>query len=219
MCGVLAVVDSAGEVRRVSVIEAIAVAFGIICVALTVRENVWCWPTGLCSVTLYVWIFFGAKLYSDMGLHVVYVIVSIYGWHNWLHGGQSGGELRVSRLSGGQRIAWALVGTLATAALGAAMARWTDAALPYWDATTTAFSLVAQWLMAKKKIDNWYFWIFVDVIAAGVYIVKQLYLTAGLYVVYLALCVAGVIRWRRSLQGALQFVAPADAESTVLVSR
>ena len=92
-----------------------------------------------------------------------------------------------------------MLGAAGTAALGGAMARYTDAALPYWDAATTVLSLVAQYLLARKVLENWEFWIVVDVIAVGVYLTKELYLTSGLYAVFLILAVIGLITWMRNL--------------------
>jgi nicotinamide mononucleotide transporter len=181
-------------------IEATAVVFGLLAVWFVVRQNIWCWPTGLVQVSLYVFIFFQVKLYSDVILHLIYVVLQIYGWVHWLYGGEDRGELPVSRLAGRSFIGWILVAGVGTGAWGAVMARTTDAAVPYGDAFTTAASLIAMWLMARKHIENWHFWIAVDVIAIGIYLYKDLYLTSGLYVAFLILSIAGLIAWRRSLE-------------------
>ena len=181
-----------------STIEVVAVIFGLVCVWLTVRENVWCWPTGLVMVVLYIVIFFRAKLYSDMGLQVIYVVMQVYGWHNWLRGGKGKTELRVSRISRRGAVFWVSIGLAGTGSLGFVMSTWTDASLPHWDAATTVLSLIAQWLMAKKILESWVFWIVVDVLCVGVYTYKALHLTAGLYAVFLGLATAGLIAWRKS---------------------
>ena len=91
-----------------NLIEALATIFGLLCVWLTTRQNVWCWPTGLVQVFLYIFVFYDAKLYSDMILHIIYVVMQIYGWYHWLHGGENAATLQVSIL--GKRIApWILV--------------------------------------------------------------------------------------------------------------
>ena len=182
-----------------SVIEIVAVCFGVACVWLTIRQNIWCWPTGLVQVVLFIWIFYQAKLYSDVMLHVVYVVLGFYGWWYWLHGGREAKQLPVTRLPSKHLVLWIMLGAAGTAALGGAMARYTDAALPYWDAATTVLSLVAQYLLARKVLENWEFWIVVDVIAVGVYLTKELYLTSGLYAVFLILAVIGLITWMRNL--------------------
>lgn len=180
-------------------IEIWATLFGLACVALTVRQNIWCWPTGLVMVTLYIVIFHDAKLYSDMGLQVVYVFMQIYGWWRWLHP-DDGDELPVTTLSRREWAAWWAVGIAGTVALGRFMSTQTDAALPYPDAATTVLSLVAQWLMAQKRLANWVFWIVVDVIAIGVYYVKELYPTTVLYAVFLILATSGYLVWRGTLR-------------------
>ena len=184
-------------------VEAVAVVFGVACVVLTVRQNIWCWPTGLVQVALYVLIFYRARLYSDLLLHVFYVGLQIYGWRNWMTGRSSAGaELLVSKLSR-RALVGAWVGSLVGAtAWGELMARFTNTAAPHADAFIAVASLVAQYLLARKKIDNWYFWIAVDLVAIGVYWSRDLRLTAGLYSLFLALCGAGLLAWRRSLSHA-----------------
>ncbi|MFC1829651.1 nicotinamide riboside transporter PnuC [Thermodesulfobacteriota bacterium] len=181
-------------------IEAIAVVFGLICVWLTVRQNIWCWPTGLVQVALYIFIFYRVKLYSDLILHVIYVILQIYGWHHWLHGGKDRKTLPVSTLGLHSRLAWPAAAVVGTVGWGYLMATFTDAAVPYGDAFTTMASLIAQWLMARKKLESWLFWISVDVFAIGIYWYKSLHLTSGLYAVFLILATLGWFAWRKSLR-------------------
>lgn len=186
-----------------SAIEWIAAVFGLVSVWLTVREHIACWPTGLVMVTLYVWVFYQARLYADMGLQVVYIGLQVYGWYEWLHGGPGRTELRVSR-AGTLELAGLLgLAGVFTGALGYGLDRWTDAAMPYWDSAITGLSLVAQWMLARKQLESWIFWIVVDVLAIGVFWAKQLYPTTGLYVVFLGMAVMGYLEWRRSLKSPL----------------
>ena len=180
-------------------IEAVAVALGIACVFLTVRQNMWCWPTGLVQVVLYIEIFYNARLYSDMLLQIVYVVLQAYGWYHWSNGKSAlRTDLPVTSLTPRQIGAW-LVATLAAAgAWGELMSRFTDAAAPHADAFIAAASLVAQYLLARKKLESWYWWIAVDLVAIAVYWSRDLRLTSGLYAVFLGLCLAGVLQWRRS---------------------
>ncbi|TFH46317.1 MAG: nicotinamide riboside transporter PnuC [Lysobacterales bacterium] len=184
-------------------IEAIAVVFGVICVWLTVKQNIWCWPTGLVQVFLFIFIFYNAKLYSDLILHVIYVGMQIYGWNHWLRGGKEKASLPVSTMRIPGRLVWGLVCIIGTFAWGWLMKSFTDAAVPYADAFTTVTSLVAQWLMARKRLESWWFWIAVDVIAIGVYFYKELYLTTGLYAVFLVLATIGFIAWRKDLRAVI----------------
>jgi len=190
--------------------EVAGVAFGVVAVWLTVRENVWCWPIGIVNVVLSAIVFHQAKLYADMGLQVVYVALCLYGWYAWLHGGADRGALLVSRTPGLAAGGLAAAGVVFAAGLGAFLRGHTDAALPFWDASTASFSLVAQWMQTRKWIENWLVWIAVDAVYVGMYVVKGLFLMAGLYAVFLALAVAGLLAWRRSL-ARVSVMSPAGA--------
>lgn len=180
--------------------EIIGTVLGVIGVALMIRQSVWGWPVGIVQVAVYGWVFFGAKLYSDAILQVFFFVIQIYGWWHWAHGDErTQARLPVSRLSGRAILAWVAVGLLATLGWGELMGRTTDAALPRWDAFILMFSLIAQWLQARKKVECWAGWMIVNVVAIGVYWVKELRLTAGLYAVFLVLAVAGHFSWKRSL--------------------
>jgi nicotinamide mononucleotide transporter len=192
----------AGVLAEMSPYELAAAFFGIVAVWLTTLENVWCWPIGLVNVGLYVLVFYEAKLYADMGLQVIYVALLVYGWWQWLHGGNGQGTLTVSRTPSRALGLLAALGVAGAAVLGLTLYRHTDAALPFWDSSLTSFSLVAQWMQARKWIENWPLWIVVDVVYVGMYVYKKLYLTAGLYAVFIGLAVLGLVQWRRSLAAA-----------------
>ena len=179
--------------------EVLAVIFGIVSVYLSTREHIWSWPTALVNVALYFVVFFEAKLYADMGLQVVYFGLSLYGWYEWLYGGENRTELHVSRTSRSLGVRLLVIGVASAAILGTMLARFTDAALPYLDSATTSTSLVAQWMMTRKILENWIVWAVVDVVYVGMFIFKKLYLTAGLYAVFLVLAIMGYVQWKRSL--------------------
>jgi len=180
------------------VVELAAVAFGVASVVLSIRQHIWCWPTGLVMVVLYIFIYYRTRLYSDMGLQVVYVALQIYGWWHWLHGGRERGELKVSRLSRAGAAGWLMVAVAGTAGLGHVMKTYTNADLPYGDAAPTVLSLIAQWLMAKKVLESWWLWITVDVLYLGIYNYKALYLTMGMYGLFLMLATSGWWEWRKT---------------------
>ncbi|MCI0529485.1 MAG: nicotinamide riboside transporter PnuC, partial [Nitrospira sp.] len=148
---------------------------------------------------LYIFIFYQVRLYSDMLLQVIYVFLQIYGWYNWLYGSKDRGELQVSHITGSEIALWTVVAVGGTSGLGFSMDRYTNADLPYWDATATVLSLIAQWLMAKKILECWLIWITVDVLSMGIYTVKGLYLTTGLYAVFLGLATSGLFAWKKTL--------------------
>jgi nicotinamide mononucleotide transporter len=182
-----------------SCLELVAVVFGIVSVFLSVRENIWSWPTALVNVSLYFALFYKSGLYSDMGLQVVYFGLSLYGWYEWLYGGKGHSELRVSRTPQKLWIILAGVAVVVWALLGAITSRIPGVALPYVDAATTTISLIAQYMMTRKLLENWILWIGVDVVYVAMLIFKGLNLTAFNYAVYLALAVMGFVSWRRSL--------------------
>lgn len=177
-------------------LELFAAALGVIAVWLTVKQNPWCWPIGLVMVLLYSWIFYEVKLYSDMLLQVVYAVLQLYGWWQWTRGGDQHQGRPVSQLRTVGLLQGLALGALGSLLLGAAMAHWTDAAQPWLDAALTAFSLVAQWWMAQKRVQCWPLWIAVDVIFVGLFLYKALYLTAALYALFTLLAVQGWRTWR-----------------------
>jgi nicotinamide mononucleotide transporter len=183
----------------VSLLELFAATVGALSVWLSVRQSIWSWPTAIVNVVLYSIVFYEAKLYADMGLQVIYAVLSVYGWYEWLYGGEGRTELRVTRTSPRLGALLALIAVGGSMVLGTLLHRATDAALPYMDSFLSSTSLVAQWMMTKKKLENWLVWILVDVLYVGMFIFKGLHVTAVLYAVFLALAVRGYIEWRRTL--------------------
>jgi nicotinamide mononucleotide transporter len=154
------------------------------------------------NVGLYIIIFYGAKLYADTGLQVVYVILNAYGWYHWLYGGKNRTELPVSRTPAKLGALLVGIGIASTAIIGTFLSKQTDAALPYVDAATTSTSLVAQWMMTRKLLENWIVWVAVDVVYIGMYIFKSLHITAVLYLIFLILSAMGYFQWKKSLANA-----------------
>ena len=181
-------------------IEWLASALGVGTVYFLIRQNIWAWPIGIAMVSLYAWIFFDAKLYSDFGLQIFFIILQAYGWWFWLahrDKADAASKAPIQTLSLRARLLWLLAGLAATYGIGTAMATYTDAALPYWDALTTSFSVVAQILLARKYLENWIVWIGVDVFAVGIYFYKGLTVTSGLYIVFLGMAIWGLVTWLR----------------------
>jgi nicotinamide mononucleotide transporter len=178
--------------------EIVGTVFGLISVYLTVRRNIWCWPTGIICTVAYTYLFYDIKLYADMLLQVFFTITSVLGWYWWLHGGQDQEELPLTFLTARQKVTLAIFLPIAIGVVGAAFARYTDAHLPFWDATASGTSVAAQILMMRKKIENWVLWVFVNILSIGIYIYKHVYLTAGLYIVFLILAVLGFLEWRKA---------------------
>ena len=191
-----------------TILEWTGVIFGFICVYLNAIENIWGWPTGLVSVGIYIFIFLDAKLYADFALQIFFLISGIYGWYYWLYGGKEKDDLPITSSSIKDWGLYVIIGIAGLLLIGYLFDTFTDASLAYWDAYTTSFSLVAQVLMARKKIENWLIWIGVDIIAIGIYYYKDLTPTAILYTGYLVLATIGYLNWRKKMK----------AQSEVLVS-
>lgn len=181
-----------------SILEWIAALAGAVSVYLSAREKISSWPTAIVNVGLYIIVFRRAGLYSDMGLQVVYLVLSIYGWYEWLYGGRDRTQLTVSHATARE---WALTVPLALV-FWLALARYTatlpGVALPYMDSCLTTISLVAQWMMTRKILENWILWIVADIAYVPMYLYKKLPVTAALYALFLVLAVIGLHSWWRS---------------------
>jgi nicotinamide mononucleotide transporter len=190
----------ADALRSVNPLELVAVGFGLVSVYLSTREHIVSWPTAIVNVAIFFVLFWRAKLYADAVLQLVYLALSVYGWYEWLYGGAQHSRLKVSRAT---RRHWVvltplfLVGGLG---LGALLDRFTDSPVPYFDAMLTSASLVAQWMMTRKLLENWLIWIAADLVYVPLFIVRDLPLTAVQYAVFLALAALGYRGWRASLR-------------------
>ncbi len=180
-------------------LELAAVVLSIAAVWWTTARKPICWPVGLVSVLVYAWIFFRARLYSDALLQGVYAVLQVYGWRRWSAAPQEQGLPQLRRPALSELLLHLSIGAVGAVLLGTAMARYTDAAVPWLDATLTAFSLVAQWWAARLVRTNWLLWIAVDVVYVGLYATRQLPLTAALYAGFVVLAAIGWWRWGRTL--------------------
>lgn len=182
----------------ISPIEIVAVLVSALCVWLYARESVWSWPTGLIGVALYLIICYEYRLYADAGLQAVYIVLQIYGWRQWLHGGTGRTPIAISRTSTRLWLALLGIGIAVYVPMGFILDRWTDTDVPWWDSAPTVSSLLAQYLISRKKLENWWVWIATDLVYIPLFAYKKLYLTAGLYAVFIILCIYGWLSWRRT---------------------
>jgi len=180
-------------------LEIIAVVVNVIGVWLTARRTPWCWPVNVIAVLLYVWIFYDVKLYSDMLLQIIFVFMQGYGWWRWRAGQVEDGRVHVERLPVQRAVASLAVGGVIALMLGAGMARFTDAEVPWLDATLTAYSLVASYWAARKYVASWWLWIALDAVYTGLYYYKALPLTAVLYAGFIVLALYGLRAWQQDL--------------------
>jgi nicotinamide mononucleotide transporter len=205
--------------------EAIAVALAIAYLVLAIRESLWCWPTGIASTLIYLALFFNSRLYAESVLQLFYIAISIYGWRQWagnknpVGGAQAPKKdrhLRASHSASPQQArqpapipittwhprqhAAALLAIAAfTGISGALLAAYTPAALPYLDSFTAWSSVVTTWMVARKVLENWLYWFVIDGLSVYIYMKRGLWLTSGLFVLYLVLIVVGYRAWRRHM--------------------
>ena len=183
----------------IGVAEAWGFVTGGICVWLVVREHLWNWPVGLANNLFFFVLFLRGRLYADMSLQLVYLGLGIYGWLNWIFGGKNHTALKISRTS---RVEWLTVAAaipICTWGMREILIAVNDAA-PLLDALTTVLSLAAQYLLCRKRLENWWFWISADVIYVPLYFSRKLPLTAVLYSVFLIMCLIGLREWLRTLK-------------------
>jgi nicotinamide mononucleotide transporter len=184
-----------------TLVEFAAALLGLANIILIVRRSVWNYMFGLLMVTLYFFVFYEARLYSDAALQIFFFVVQIYGWWHWAQVEAEAGEVVVETLSSIQRLAWSAATLLVILGWGSLMRNYTNASYPLWDASVAAISVVAQILMSRRYIENWILWILVDALSIGLYAAKELWLTTGLYTIFLALAVLGFVRWLKAPRG------------------
>jgi nicotinamide mononucleotide transporter len=180
-------------------IEIIAALLGIAGVWLTTRQNIWCWPIGLMNVILSMIVFFNAKLYYDFILQIFYFVLTLYGWYHWIFGRKDAPKLPVRRLKRHYIYISMIITMVSVIILGKIAEIYTDASLPYWDALTTAGGVIATLWMARKIIENWIAWIFIDLLCTVIYIYKELYAFSVLYLIFAILAVIGYMEWKKDL--------------------
>jgi len=173
----------------------------------SVKQKIWLWPFGILTSTLYILIFFNSRFYADMGLQVYYLFISFYGWYYWYSKAQkqNQGKLPVSRIKSNQIVRlvfitlalyWIIVLALKN------VPSWLDipaSDLLYWDAFTTAASIIATWMLARKILEHWIVWILVDSLSLGLYIYKGLFVTSFLFFIYTLIAIYGYFEWKKEL--------------------
>jgi nicotinamide mononucleotide transporter len=180
-------------------IEILGFVTGAVSVAFAVRESVWNWPVGIANNVFFFVLCWKAKLYADALPQVIYVIISIYGWWNWLRGGTGHSKLPITKTRLQTGLSLLLVTVLSTALMAFGLHKFTDSPVPFGDAVTTALSLTAQYMLSRKLLENWWVWMTADVIYILLYLYKSLYLTGVLYAVFFAICIVGLTGWRKSM--------------------
>jgi nicotinamide mononucleotide transporter len=181
-------------------LELVAAALALVMVGCNMREIHWGWPLAIASSILYFFVFWRSKLYGDASLQIFFAVVAFWGWFQWLRGRRGdGAPLRVGRLTTRQQLATVLTAALLWPLTALFLIRFTDTDVPWWDAFPTAVSLVGQFLLGRKYIENWLVWIVVNVVSVGLFAYKGLWPTVVLYTVFIVLSVLGWRAWRQRL--------------------
>ena len=181
-------------------IQVLGAILGLIYIFFSIKQNIFTWPVGLLTSVLHVIVFFQSKLYADMGLQLYYVVISIYGWYFWLRGKTKEKKQAPVRSASTQlKIKLIFASLLLYGLILYILLRFTDSDVPYMDSLTTALSIVATWMLAKKYIGQWIIWIFVDAISAGLYVYKGLWAFVVLYLVFTLMAFKGFTEWKKDL--------------------
>jgi nicotinamide mononucleotide transporter len=179
-------------------LEIVAFVLAVAMVVFNIRVNPVAWPLAITSSLLYFALFWDSRLYGEASLQILFAAVAVWGWWQWLRGTQADGSaLRVRRL--GARGLWIALAAFAVAwpAAGLFLDRFTDTDVPWWDAFPTAASVIGQWLLGRKYVENWPTWVVVNVVSVGLFAFKGLWLTVLLYAVFIGMSFAGWRAWHR----------------------
>ena len=180
-----------------SQLEWLAAALVLINVALVALRSVWNYPFALAAVSVYAVVFHDARLYSDMALQGFFFALNLYGWAAWMRAREDRG-VPVGWMTDHARMAWGVATIIAWIVWSSLMHRYTDAIAPWVDGAIAMLSITAQWLLARRRVESWWVWILVDLIAVPLFAWRGLYATSIVYVILLGLSIDGLIQWRRA---------------------
>ena len=183
-------------------IELLGAILGIAYIFFSIRQSILTWPVGLLTSILYVWVFFVSKLYADMGLQVYYVAISIYGWYEWLFGNSTNHAepIKVSRISMKMGLILSVTSLFLFFLIWFILKNFTDSPVPMADSLATSLSIVATWMLARKILEHWLVWIFVDAFSVGLFWYKDLMPTVFLFIVYTVMAYIGYREWKQELK-------------------
>ncbi len=182
-----------------TVLELFGTLVGLIYLWLEYKASIYLWITGIIMPAIYIFVYYNAGLYADFGINIYYLLAAIYGWLYWTYGGKNKETNYLPITHAPTRIYLPLLCTFVVFFIGIAwiLIEFTDSNVPWLDSFTTALSIVGMWMLAKKYVEQWLSWILVDIVSSGLYIYKELYLTAGLYFIYTVIAVLGYMKWKK----------------------
>lgn len=181
-------------------IEIIGAVIGLVYLYLEFKANKWLWPVGVVMPIVYVWIFFQSKFYADMGVNIYYFFASIYGWIYWnKHKYSEQGTLPITHTPKRYIFPLIIIGTLLFVFIASILLKYTDSPVPYGDSFTTALSILGMWVLAKKHVEQWWFWFVVNIFSCALYAWKGLYTTSILFGIYSIISVFGYFKWKKMM--------------------
>ncbi len=187
-------------------LEIVGVVTGLIYLWLEYRASIYLWIVSIIMPAIYLFIFYDAGLYADFGINIYYLIIALYGWLSWKYGfkiiGKKDPVIKELPITYMPKINWlgvVIVYFILQLFISWLLVEYTNSTVPWIDSFTTALSIVAMWMLARKYVEQWLVWIVVDVVSSGLYIYKELYFTAGLYLLYAIIAIFGYYKWRKMM--------------------
>ncbi len=188
-------------VNSLNILESIAVLLSIAYVILAAKEIIIAWYCAFLSVSIYIYLCIKAQLYAETFLQVFYLIMAVVGWYKWkFKKSENKSEKRIIQLPLKHHFINILLSSIATIITGYLLGKYSQAASPYMDAFTTVFSLYATWMVAQKVLENWLYWIVIDLVSFFLYTSRNLYLTGLLYIIFTLLATYGYFSWKKKFK-------------------
>lgn len=181
------------------ILDFLGSSLGLIDTLLLVRASVLAWPFGILAICINIVLYFEVKLYADIGLQIVYLISSIYGWCYWLYGNNDKKPIAITHITWSMSLSLLIIGMIGVFLTDEILILYTPSTTPLWDSTTAILSLIAQWLVCRKIIENWLLWLLIDSLYAGLYYYKGLPFHTMEHTIYLVIAVVGYIVWKKKM--------------------
>ena len=184
------------------VLEIIGTIVGLVYLWLEYRASIYLWIASIIMPAIYIFVYYEAGLYADFGINIYYLGAAVYGWLVWKYGNkeQNQTELPITRMPKRSWLKAGIVFLVALFFIAGVLINYTDSNVPWWDAFTTALSIIGMWMLARKYLEQWWVWIVVDAVCVGLYIYKELYFTAGLYALYAIIAIFGWLNWKKLMK-------------------
>ncbi|MBQ2856031.1 MAG: nicotinamide mononucleotide transporter [Bacteroidaceae bacterium] len=183
-------------------LEIIGTFVGLVYLWLEYKASIWLWIASIIMPAIYIFVYYEAGLYADFGINIYYLGAAVYGWFIWKYGNKSKEqkELPITCIPNKSWLKSLIVFIVTLIIIAWLLINYTDSNVPWWDAFTTALSIIGMWMLARKYLEQWWVWFVVDVISVGLYIYKELYFTAGLYGLYATIAIFGWLNWKKLMK-------------------